>query len=100
MSLIETQNTLRTLRETCQYLQLNGIMRTLQGMVRDSEWYKVIVTASMAIECWSISNKMTYAGELAISQVAPMHRLLHIRLLLVLMTTQGKTLWIPQAKHG
>jgi len=62
----------------------------------------------MVIECWSISNEMTYAGELAISRVAPMlrlnsrhrilfpdlvvHRLLRIRLLLTLMAIQGKTL--------
>jgi len=37
MSLIETQNTLRKLRETRQYLHLNGVM-TPEGVVRDSEW--------------------------------------------------------------
>ena len=108
MSLIETQNALRILRETRLFLRLNGMMRTLQGMVRDSEWYEVILTASMAIEHWSISNETIYAGELAISWVASvlhlnsqhrilfpdlvMHCLLRIRLLLTLMTTQGKTL--------
>ena len=108
LSLIKTRNTLRTLRETCLYLRLNGVMRTLKGMVRDSEWYAVIQIASMAIECQLISNETTYAGELAISWVASMlrlnnrhrilspdlvmHRLLHIRLQLTLITTQGKTL--------
>jgi len=116
MSLIETQNTLHTLRETHQYLRLNGMMRTLQGVVQDSKRYEVILTVSMAIECQSISNETTYAGELAVSQVASihhlnswlriwspdlvMHCLLCIRLLLMLMTTQGKTLWIPSAKHS
>ena len=50
MSLMETQNTLCTLRETCPYLCLNGVMRTLKGMVQDSEQYEVILTASMVIE--------------------------------------------------
>jgi len=84
-------------------------------MVQDSERYEVILTASMMIEHWLISNETTYAGELAISWVAPMHRLnsrlrirspdlvmhhlLHIRLLLMPMTTQEKTLWISWAKH-
>jgi len=114
MSLIETQNTLCILRETRPFLRLNGMMRTLQGEVRDSKQYKVILTASMAIERWLISNETTYTGELAISQVAPalclnsqhrilflnlvVHRLLCIRLLLMPMTTQGKTLWTPWAK--
>jgi len=75
MSLIETQNTLHTLRETHQYLRLNGMMRTLQGMVQDSKRYEVILTVSMAIECRSISNETTYAGELAVSQVASIHHL-------------------------
>jgi len=33
MSLIETQNILRILRETCPFLHLNGVMRMLQDMV-------------------------------------------------------------------
>jgi len=37
MSLIETWNTLRKLRETRQYLRLNGMM-TPKGVVQDSEW--------------------------------------------------------------
>jgi len=65
-------NTLHILREICPFLCLNGMIRTLQGVVRDSKQYKVILTASMAIEHWLIFNEMTYAGELAISRVAPM----------------------------
>jgi len=75
MSLIETRNTLHTLRETCLYLCLNSVMGTLKGVVQDSEWYEVILTALMVIERQSISNEMTYTGELAISRIAPVHHL-------------------------
>ena len=65
----------------------------------------------MVIIRLQISNTMIYEGELAISQVAPMlhhtqpqgpfldlarHRLLHHRLLMMLVTTQEKTLWLQR----
>ena len=102
--------TLRKLREDCSCL--DGKVQSnllLHNVVRDSKQQRVNQVTSMAIICLQISNAMIYEGELAISQVAPMlrhtqaqgpfpdlarHCLLHHRLLMTLVMTQGKTLWL------
>ena len=83
----------------------------LHNAVRDSEWQRVNQIMSMAIVHLQISNAMIYEGEQAISRIAPMlhhtqaqgpfldlarHCLLHHRLLMMLVMTQGKTLWLQQ----
>ena len=102
--------TLCKLRKDCNCL--DGKVQSnllLHDMVRDSEQQRVNQIMSMVIVCLQISNAMIYEEELAISRVAPVlchiqaqgpfpdlarHCLLHYRLLMTLVTTQGKTLWL------